>query len=141
MPVARSETYPPKITEFARRLYADGAGKSISDIRTALEKRGYTPKRDTIRYWVDDEYREEKLHRQRRYRPHGPPPKRGWRLRLDRMEELRHKVRLSYRDIARLMSHDYKDLDLSGCQVEHILKCDTKPRTIRRLLSPKGAVA
>lgn len=139
MPVARWETYPPKVTEFARRLYADGEGASINEIRETLAKRGYTPKRETIRYWVDDEYREEKLHRRRNFRPRGPAPKHGWRLRLERMKVLREKVRLSYRDIARLMSHDFEDLDLTGSQVEHILK--GKTRNIKSVLWPRGATA
>jgi len=141
MPVARGDMYPAKVTEFARRLYADGEGKSIDEIRQALAKRGYSPGRSTIRYWVDEEFREEKLHRQRTYRPHGPAQKRAWRLRLERMQELREKVGLSFTSIAALMSHDFDDLELTEHQVRSIFNGTVSQKTVRRLLWPKGAAA
>lgn len=139
MPVARGEMYPAKVTEFARRLYADGEGKSINEIRASLAQRGYAPSRDTIRYWVDEDYREEKLHRQRKYRPHGPARKKTWRLRLERMQELREKVGLSFTSIAALMSHDFEDLELTEHHVRSIFNGSVSNKTVRRLLYPKGA--
>jgi hypothetical protein len=130
--------YPPRILEFSRRLYADGEGHSISAIRMALAKRGYTPSHSTILCWVDDEYREERLRRQRRYRPPGPAHRRGWQWRLERMKELREEVNLSTASIARLMSHDFNGVKLTRHQVETILTGKVSTKTARRLLYPQG---
>lgn len=139
-----TQTYPPRITEFARRLYADGEGRTINEIRAALAKRGYHPGRDTVLYWVDEDFREALLmgqrHRRRRGGPHRPPRRKAWHRRWERMEELRN-LGLCYRSIAALMSHDFEDLDLSADQVRYMLKGDVDARTMRRNLWPQGAKA
>ena len=131
--------YPANLREFARRLYEQN-GWSPYRIRKAIIGRGYdpAPAEHTIRTWVDDDYRDEHLKRGRSYRPAGPARQRAWALRLSRMEELR-RVGLSYRAIAALMTHDFKDVDVTADQAERILKGKVSGRTIRRLLWPKGA--
>jgi hypothetical protein len=124
------------VVEFARRLTADG--RTVSEVNRALAKLGYTPKSDTVRYWVDEDYREEKLRRQRTYRPPGPARRKAWRLRLDRMRELREQVGLSYTSIAALMSHDFEDIELTEHQVRSIFNGTVSTKTVRRLLYPAG---
>lgn len=131
------KTYPPRIQEFARRLYADGEGRSINEIREALKRRGYTPKRETILYWVDEEFKAAHLHRQRKYRPPGPARRKGWQLRLERMEELKRDAALSASATARVMKLDF-GVDLSRHQVETILAGRCQPKTARRVLYPKA---
>lgn len=128
--------YPPKVTEYARRLYNDGEGRTVNEIRESLRKLGYEPKRDTVRYWVEPGYAEEKRRRARRFNPPGPAPRKAWRRRLERMEDLR-AAGLSYTNIARVISLDFHELDLNTEQVRSVLKGNTRDQHIRALLWPE----
>lgn len=148
MPVAEkprtkrpNPVYPANLREYARRLYADN-GYSTHQIRKSIEGLGYNPPPShcTIRCWVDDEYREERLRRQRRFQSKGVDRhwKRGWQQRLQRMGDLRDKAKLSASATARVMAHDF-DIHLTRHQVEAILSGKAEPKTIKRLLHPRGA--
>lgn len=129
-------TYPANVREFARRLYAHGY--SPYRIHKSLKARGYGAAEDTIRCWVDPEYAEARAMRKRTGRKPGPDPRRGYRRRLARMEELRG-LGLSYRSIAAVMTNDFEDVELTTHQVRAIFRGWTSPRGVKRLLEAAPA--
>lgn len=140
--------YSANVVEFARRLHAEN-GWSAHRIRKALIARGYSPAHNTVLCWIDADYaarRREDTRLAMRRRcggGHGAPGPRRLHLadrRLQRMRELR-SLRISYRSIAALMSHDFEDLELSAEQVRSIFRGQTSAKTIKKMLWPNGASA
>jgi hypothetical protein len=123
------------VIEFARRLADRGA--DCSRVRTALAKRGYSPSRNTVKRWIDPDFAEATRRGKRRGGRPGPHPRKTWRRRLERMEELR-ALRISYRSIAALMTHDFEHVELTENQVRAIFNGQTSERTIRQLLWPQA---
>lgn len=132
-PRRRQPSYPPKVVEFARRMYE--GGKKPPEIKVALERHGYSPGLTTIRYWVDDELRANHMRKKR----DGLYP--SWRLnarerripvweaRRRRLVELR-EVGLSFSSIAKVANHDF-GLELTTEQVRGMINRTLHSQSIR----------
>jgi hypothetical protein len=128
--------YPSNVVRFAQRLH-DESYWEPPKIRAALQRRGFSPRIETVRAWVDPAFRESRNELKRR-----PTKVLGgriypWHRRLYRMKELRD-ANVSYRSIAEVMKLDFPNLDLTGEQVRRILRDETDERTIRWHLWPDG---
>jgi hypothetical protein len=134
----RYPAYPPRVIEFARRLHERGA--DVGRIRVALQKRGHCPSRNTVKRWVDPDFAEATRRGKRRGGRPGPHPRKTWRRRLERMQELRD-LGVSYPSIAAVMSNDFEGVELDGRQVRSIFQGDVNEANIQRLLYPQGAAA
>ena len=140
--------YPANVREFARRLH-EQKDYTVTEILSALAKRGYKPAHNTVLAWIDDAYAEERR-RANRYamrRRNGGGPGRLTRRRLhpfdareQRMRDLR-RVGLSYTMIAALLCHDFEDIEIDGEQVRAIFNGRLSEKKTRALLWPKGASA
>lgn len=134
---SRGNSYPLAYYNRARELY--GAGwTNLAEVARMLERElGRKPNPTTIRKWVDPDYYESVRMRERTGGVSGPNRFKTWKLRLERMRELREKVGLSFRAIADLMSHDF-EVDLTAEQAERILTGRVCEGTTKRLLWPQS---
>jgi hypothetical protein len=135
----QNPTYPANVREYARRLYCDFE-LSPYEIHNRMLRLSIDPcpVPSTIRRWADPDYCEaERQGRRRGGRP-GPDRKvKTWRLRLERIKELR-AVGLSWEDVSRVMNLDF-DLSLSRTQVRMYAEGRVGDRILRHRLYPEGA--
>jgi hypothetical protein len=135
----RGNRYSTAYVTRARELY--GAGwTNCADLSRKLEgELGRAPSPTTIRKWCDLDYAESVRIRERRGGRPGPNRFKTWKLRLERIRELRN-LGLSCEAIAKVVAHDFS-LSLDGGAVERMLRGEMQEPTIARLLWPKGTRA
>lgn len=135
-----SVRYPPKVQEYARRLH--GEGLTLKEVRAHLAARGYHPGREAVRIWIDPEYRQTRMEKQRenqrrQLRRRGVPPAKGkerlGEYRFKRIEKLREEG-MPFKWIALILRLDH-DVDLSPDQVRYMLNGTTSRRSAEALLS------
>lgn len=135
---ATATRYPVRVVEFARRLYE--TGKTISEVREALRKRGYTPAKMTVIHWCIPELRDSH-NAKKRYgvyascRGRGPRTRRkpAWMAIRERLRHLR-SLGLTFTAITALANDDY-GLSLTVEQTRAILNDTLHPVSVRKLLS------
>ena len=128
--------YPMTVVNRARELYE--AGWNCTEIaRLLTRENGHAPHPTTIRKWADPDYAEVCRMRRQIGGVSGPNREKTWQRHLRRIRELR-SLRISYRSIAALMSHDF-GLDLTADRVEYLLKKNPETSTVERMLWPEGA--
>lgn len=134
-----SPSYPTPIVNRGKELVESGWNLTEAARIIARETGGkHTPSRASIRRWSDPDYAETERMQKVTGKPIGGPRRKAWRMRLDRMRELRDKVGLSFRAIADLMSHDFEEVELNAEQTERMLTGRMSETTIARLLWPQS---
>lgn len=136
---ATAVRYPVRAIEFARRLYEE-QGKTISEVREALRKRGFTPAKTTVIHWCIPEVRDSHNAKSRTgiypsCRGRGPRTRRkpAW---MAIREQMRHwrSLSLPFTAVASL-TNDAFNLELSAEHTRGILNDTLHPTTIKKLLS------
>ena len=133
----RGNKYSTAYVSRARELYEAG-WTNCADLSRKLERElGRPPSPTTIRKWCDPDYAEACRIRERVGGVSGPNRFKTWKLRLERIRELRG-LDLSYESIAKVVAHDFA-LTLDGPAVERMLRGEMQEPSIQRLLWPEGA--
>jgi hypothetical protein len=135
------EGYPIQVVTRARELHAAGfdSPTEIARIIARESEQKVQPSRNSVRRWIDPDYAEAEREKKRKGKPQCAKRRKAWRMRLDRMRELREDVGLSFESIAALVSHDFPGVSISDQQAERILGGQLTERTTARLLWPQGA--